>query len=74
MPSNNLLNNEKENVLPEKKEIRDSNPALEMIFLFNNSGFSGRKNPKHKSSERDFKAVGLESEILGSLKTIKPEK
>ena len=31
--------------------------------------FSGRKNPEHKSSEKDFR-----SEISGSLKNLKPEK
>ena len=36
--------------------------------------FSGRKNPEHKSSGRDFKAGGPESEISGSLKNLKPEK
>ena len=35
--------------------------------------FSGRKNPEHKSSGRDFKLGGLESEISGSLKNLKPE-
>ena len=36
--------------------------------------FSGRKNPVHKSSEKDYKLGGPESEILGSLKNLKPEK
>ena len=36
--------------------------------------FSGRKNPEHKSSGRDFKLEGPESEIAGSLKNLKPEK
>ena len=36
--------------------------------------FSGRKNPEHKSSGRDFKLGGPESEISGSLKNLKPEK
>ena len=36
--------------------------------------FSGRKNPEHKSSGRDFKLGGSESEISGSLKNLKPEK
>ena len=36
--------------------------------------FPGRKIPEHKSSGRDFKAVGPESEILGSLKNLNHEK
>ena len=35
--------------------------------------FSGCKNPEHKSSGRGFKLRGRESEILGSLKNLKPE-
>jgi len=36
--------------------------------------FSGRKNPEHKFSWRDFKLGGPKSEISGSLKNLKPEK
>ena len=36
--------------------------------------FSGRKNPEHKSSGRDFKMGGPESDISSSLKNFKPEK
>ena len=36
--------------------------------------FSGRKNPEHKSSGRDFKLGGPDSEISGSLKNLKSEK
>ena len=36
--------------------------------------FSGRKNPEHKSTGRDFKLGSPESEISGSLKKLKPEK
>jgi hypothetical protein len=36
--------------------------------------FSGRKNPEHKSSGRDFKLGVPGLEILGSLKNLKPEK
>ena len=36
-------------------------------------GFFLRKNPEHKSSGRNFFAGGLESEIPGSLKNLKPE-
>jgi len=36
--------------------------------------FSGSKNFEQKSSGRDFKAGGPESEISGSLKNLKPEK
>ena len=43
------------------------NPAEVDEFL------SGRKNPEHKTSGRDFKG-GPESEISGSLKNLKPEK
>ena len=35
--------------------------------------FLGRKNPEHKSSERDLRR-GPEYEISGSLKNLKPEK
>ena len=35
--------------------------------------FSGRRNPEHKSSGRDF-SWGPESEISGMLKNLKPEK
>ena len=45
-----------------------SNPAeVDGFFL-------GRKNSEHKSSGRDFKLGGSESEISGSLKNLKPEK
>ena len=46
----------------------DSNPAEVNRF------FSGRINPEHKSSGRDFKLGDLESEIAGSLNNLKPEK
>ena len=36
--------------------------------------FSGRKTSEHKSSGREFKLGGPESEISGSLKNLKPEK
>ena len=36
--------------------------------------FSGHKNPELKSSGRDFKLGGPESEISGSLKNLKTER
>ena len=36
--------------------------------------FQNVKNPEHKTSRRDFKLGGPESEISGSLKNLKPKK
>ena len=52
---------------PRDPRFTGSNPAEV-------DGFLGRKNPEHKSSEKDFKLGGPESEISGSLKNLKPEK
>ena len=42
--------------------------------LLRSMDFSGRKNPELKSSGRDVKLEGPESEISGSLKNLNPEK
>ena len=55
-------------VSPRDPRFAGSNPAEVDGF------FSGRKNPEHKSSRRDFKLGGPESEISGSLKNLKPKK
>ena len=55
------------NVLASRSKVRAFKPGWDRWI------FSGRKNPEHKSSRRDFK-LGPETEISGSLKNLKPEK